>query len=127
MSLLPKRLEAPVEQRGRNFSGGQKQRICLARAIIAKPKILILDDVTCALDMITEKRVQNNLKQSMPHTTKIIVSQRVSSIVNADKIIVLDKGMINGIGTHDELIKSNMIYREIVESQMNRAGLDDYE
>ena len=127
ISLLPKRLEAPVEQRGRNFSGGQKQRICLARAIIAKPKILILDDVTCALDMITEKRVQNNLKQSMPHTTKIIVSQRVSSIVNADKIIVLDKGMINGIGTHDELIKSNMIYREIVESQMNRAGLDDYE
>ena len=122
---LPKRLESPVDQRGRNFSGGQKQRLCLARAIIGKPKILILDDVTCALDMITEKKVQQNLKKSMPMTTKIIVSQRVSSIINADKIIVLDKGMINGIGTHKELVKTNMIYRGIVESQMNTEGLKD--
>ena len=124
VSTLPKKLEAPVEQRGRNFSGGQKQRLCLARAIIGKPKILILDDVTCALDMLTEKKVQRNLKQSLPKTTKIIVSQRVSSIINADKIIVLDKGMINGMGTHDQLVKSNEIYREIVESQMNTKGLE---
>ena len=75
--------------------------------------------------MITEKKVQQNLKQSMPRTTKIIVSQRVSSIVNADKIIVLDKGTINGVGTHKELVKNNMIYREIVESQMNTAGMED--
>ncbi|MCF0227921.1 MAG: ABC transporter ATP-binding protein [Malacoplasma sp.] len=121
---MPKKLEAPVEQRGRNFSGGQKQRLCLARAIVGKPKILILDDVTCALDMITEKRVQQNLNKSLPKTTKIIVSQRISSIINADKIIVLDKGTINGIGTHKQLVKTNDIYREIVESQMNTTGME---
>ena len=124
VSSLPKKLEAPVEQRGRNFSGGQKQRLCLARAIVGKPKILILDDVTCALDMITEKRVQQNLNKSLPKTTKIIVSQRISSIINADKIIVLDKGTINGIGTHKQLVKTNDIYREIVESQMNTTGME---
>lgn len=115
---LPRKLEYPVEQRGRNFSGGQKQRLCLARAIIGSPKILILDDTTSALDLLTEKKVQENIAKSLPKTTKIIVSQRISSIRNADKIIVLKDGHINGIGTHEYLMKNNHLYHEIADSQL---------
>lgn len=118
VSQLPRRLESIVEQRGRNFSGGQKQRLCLARAVIGKPKILILDDTTSALDLLTEKKVQENIAHSLPKTTKIIVSQRISSIRNADKIIVLKDGHMNGIGTHEYLIKHNQLYHDIADSQL---------
>ena len=112
------KLNGVVEQRGRNFSGGQKQRLCLARAIIGKPKILILDNVTSALDMITEKTVNDNINRELPDTIKIIVSQRISSMINADKIIVLDNGAIESIGNHEYLLKHSVIYKEIAESQL---------
>lgn len=115
-----------VDQRGRNFSGGQKQRVCLARTLIRKPKILILDDTTSALDVITEKKVQKNIQSYLPNSTKIIVSQRISSIMNSDRIIVLDKGKISGIGTHKSLLKSNNIYKQIAMLQLESLQ-DDYE
>lgn len=108
-----------VEQRGRNFSGGQKQRLSIARAIIKNAKILILDDSTSALDMITEKNVQHNLKTELPKQTKIIVAQRISSVKNADRIIVLENGEIIGNDTHDNLLKNCKLYQEIYESQTN--------
>ena len=114
------KLSATVEQRGRNFSGGQKQRICLARAIIARPKILILDNVTSALDMITEKTVNENINKELPDTIKIIVSQRISSIINANKIIVMDNGGIETIGNHEYLMKHSPIYKEIADSQLKK-------
>ena len=118
ISKYEKQIFSPVEQRGRNFSGGQKQRICLARTLIRKPKILILDDTTSALDVITEKTVQKNIQSYLPNSTKIIVSQRISSIVNADRIIVLDKGKISGIGTHHELLRNNEVYKLIAKLQL---------
>lgn len=124
VSQLPRRLEAPVEQRGRNFSGGQKQRLCLARAIIGKPKILILDDTTSALDLLTEKTVQTNLANSLPDTTKIIVSQRISSIMHADHILVLKNGTIDGYGSHNELIKSNSLYHDIAQTQLKQTMVE---
>lgn len=115
---LPNKLDSLVEHRGRNFSGGQKQRICLARALIKHPKILILDDTTSALDFATEKNVQINLKNNFKKMTKIVLSQRISSVQNANKIIVLDNGLIAGIGSHKELIKKCAIYSNIVKSQV---------
>ena len=109
-------------QGGVNVSGGQKQRLCIARALLKKPKILILDDSTSAVDTATEGRIQKALKEMAPDTTKIIIAQRISSVRNADKIIVLDDGKISGIGTHDELIASNEIYREVFESQQQGSG-----
>ena len=114
------KLNGIVEQRGRNFSGGQKQRLCLARAIIGKPKILILDNVTSALDMITEKRVNDNINRELPDTIKIIVSQRISSMINADKIIVMENGGIEAIGNHEYLLQHSNIYKEIAESQLKK-------
>ena len=113
----------PVEQRGKNFSGGQKQRICLARTLIRKPKILILDDTTSALDVITEKKVQKNISNFLPKSTKIIVSQRISSIINADRIVVLDKGVISAIGNHDELLKNSQLYNSIAKLQISGAEI----
>ena len=117
-------------QGGVNVSGGQKQRLCIARALLKKPKILILDDSTSAVDTATEGRIQKALKEMAPDTTKIIIAQRISSVRNADKIIVLDDGKISGIGTHDELIASNEIYREVFESQQQGSGdadlVDDF-
>lgn len=124
ISKLPKTFQSAVEQRGGNFSGGQKQRLCLARSLIGNPKILILDDTTSALDLITEKKVLNNIVTSLPNATKIIVSQRIASIKECDQIIVLDYGKISGIGTHEELLKSNDLYRSISESQLKVV---DYE
>ena len=118
ISQYKKLFATHVEQRGRNFSGGQQQRICLARTLIRKPKILILDDTTSALDVITEKKVQKNIQNYLPNSTKIIVSQRVSSIMNSDRIIVLDNGKISGIGTHESLLKSNNIYKQIATLQL---------
>lgn len=118
ISKYDKLFASPVEQRGKNFSGGQRQRVCLARTLIRKPKILILDDTTSALDAITEKKVQKNINNYLPDSTKIIVSQRVSSIMNADRIIVLEQGKICGIGTHNELLMSNNVYKQIAKLQL---------
>ncbi len=110
-----------VEQGGTNFSGGQKQRLCIARAILKHPKIMILDDSTSAVDTRTDKLIRKGLKEDLPKMTKIVVAQRISSIEDADKIIIMDNGEINAIGTHDELIKTNKIYQEVYYSQ-NRIG-----
>ena len=115
-------LDHVVEQGGANFSGGQKQRLCIARAILKNPKILILDDSTSAVDTKTDKLIRRALKNDLPHMTKIVIAQRISSIEEADQIIVLDNGGINGIGTHEELLKSNEIYREVYQSQTQKGG-----
>lgn len=114
-------LDSKVEQGGANFSGGQKQRLCIARAIVGSPKILILDDSTSAVDTKTDKLIRKGLKEELPNITKIVIAQRISSIEDADKIIVLDDGKISAIGTHQELMKKSHIYREVYETQ-NRVG-----
>ena len=111
-----------VEQGGANFSGGQKQRLCIARAILKKPKILILDDSTSAVDTKTDKLIRRALKEDLPEMTKIVIAQRISSIEDADQIIVLDNGEINAIGNHDYLLKNNEIYREVYQSQTQKGG-----
>ena len=116
------RLDKVVEQGGANFSGGQKQRLCIARALLKSPKILILDDSTSAVDTKTDKLIRKALKNDLPNMTKIVIAQRISSIEEADQIIVLDNGEINGIGTHKELLKSNEIYREVYQSQTQKGG-----
>ena len=113
--------DSVVEHGGANFSGGQKQRLCIARAILRKPKIMILDDSTSAVDTRTDKLIRKGLKEDLPNMTKIVIAQRISSIEDADKIIIMDNGQINAVGTHDELIKSNKIYQEVYYSQ-NRLG-----
>lgn len=118
---FPKKYETFIQQGGTNVSGGQKQRLCIARAILKKPKILILDDSTSAVDTKTDRLIRDGLKNTLPNTTKIIIAQRLSSVENADRIIVMNDGMMDGIGTHEELLKSNAIYREIYEIQ-NRVG-----
>lgn len=107
-------------QGGVNVSGGQKQRLCIARALLKKPKILILDDSTSAVDTATESQIRKTLSEELKDTTKIIIAQRISSVVNADKIIVMNDGRIVGEGTHDELMKSSEDYREIYYSQADR-------
>ena len=111
-----------MDQGGTNVSGGQKQRICIARALLKKPKILILDDSTSAVDTKTDALIRKAFREDIPNTTKIIIAQRISSIIDADKIIVMDNGRIDGIGTSDELLKTNKIYQEVYESQM--GGVD---
>ena len=107
-----------IEQGGTNVSGGQKQRLCIARALLKKPKILILDDSTSAVDTKTDSLIRKAFKEEIPDTTKIIIAQRISSVEDADKIIVLEGGKINGIGTHEELLKNNAIYNEVYTSQI---------
>ena len=114
---LPNGLDAVVEQRGTNFSGGQKQRLTIARAVVKKPKILIMDDSVSALDSTTEKNLRNAIRENMKGTTTFVITQRISSCKEADKIIVIDDGTIVGIGTHEELIAKNKVYREINDSQ----------
>ena len=116
------RLDKVVEQGGANFSGGQKQRLCIARALLKSPKILILDDSTSAVDTRTDRLIRTALKNDLPNMTKIVIAQRISSIEEADQIIVLDNGEINGIGTHKQLLKSNEIYREVYQSQTQKGG-----
>jgi ATP-binding cassette subfamily B protein len=106
-----------IEEGGTNVSGGQKQRLCIARALLKKPKILILDDSTSAVDTKTDSLIRKAFSEEIPNTTKIIIAQRISSVQDSDKIIVLDNGKINGIGTHEELLKTNTIYKDVYESQ----------
>ena len=114
---FPDKYDTWIEQGGSNVSGGQKQRLCIARALLKKPKILILDDSTSAVDTHTDAMIRKAFREEIPDTTKIIIAQRISSVQDSDKIIVLDDGEINGIGTHEELLKTNAIYREVYESQ----------
>ncbi|AKA68255.1 ABC transporter ATP-binding protein [Clostridium scatologenes] len=118
---FPDKYDTYIEQGGSNVSGGQKQRLCIARALLKKPKILILDDSTSAVDTKTDALIRKAFKETIPDTTKIIIAQRISSVEDADRIIVLNDGKIDGFGTHDELLKSNSIYREVYESQMKGA------
>lgn len=117
VSTFPKGYDTYIEQGGTNVSGGQKQRLCIARALLKKPKILILDDSTSAVDTKTDALIRKAFAEEIPDTTKIIIAQRISSIENADKIIVMDDGGINAVGTHEELLKTNEIYREVYNSQ----------
>ena len=121
---FPKGYDTYIEQGGSNVSGGQKQRLCIARALLKKPKILILDDSTSAVDTRTDAMIRKAFREAIPDTTKIIIAQRVSSVEDADQVIVLDDGKINGIGTHEELLKTNAIYREVYESQ-KKGGSED--
>jgi ATP-binding cassette subfamily B protein len=111
-----------IEQGGTNVSGGQKQRLCIARALLKKPKVLILDDATSAVDTATDARIRRAFREKIPNTTKLIIAQRISSVQDADRIIVMDDGRINGFGTHEELLEQNQIYREVYESQTNGGG-----
>ena len=122
---FPEGYKTYLEEGGTNLSGGQKQRLCIARALLRKPKILILDDSTSAVDTKTDALIRKGLKETMPETTKIIIAQRISSIQDADKIVVLDNGTINGMGSHEELLKSNAIYKDIFETQNKTGGNDN--
>lgn len=123
LDRLPAGYESEMGQGGVNVSGGQKQRICIARAILKKPKVLILDDSTSAVDTATEGRIREELAKKLPDMTKLVIAQRISSVKHADQIIILDKGCVNAIGTHDELLRTNKIYQEIYESQKEGADL----
>ena len=114
-----------IEQGGTNVSGGQKQRLCIARALLKKPRILILDDSTSAVDTRTDAFIRKAFKEEIPDTTKLIIAQRISSIQDADRIIVLNDGQIDGFGTHEELLADNTIYQEVYHSQMKGADFDD--
>ena len=124
ISSFPMGYETELGQGGVNLSGGQKQRICIARALLKNPKILILDDSTSAVDTATEKRIRCALKEMRPETTKIIIAQRISSVQDADIIFVLEDGMINGQGTHQQLLESNKIYQEVYSSQQTSGDAD---
>ena len=123
---FPDKYETHVEQGGTNFSGGQKQRLCIARALLKKPKILILDDSTSAVDTATDAKIRKAFATEIPNTTKIIIAQRISSVQNADRIIVMEDGEINGFGTHEELLKNNEVYRDVYESQTG-GGSGDFD
>ena len=113
------------EQGGANLSGGQRQRLCIARALLKKPKILILDDSTSAVDTATDARIRYTLKTRLPKMTKIIIAQRISSVIEADQIIVMNEGRIAGIGTHETLIQTCQPYQEIVYSQKDKMCIID--
>ncbi|MBQ3500920.1 MAG: ABC transporter ATP-binding protein, partial [Oscillospiraceae bacterium] len=121
---MPEKYETYIEQGGANVSGGQKQRLCIARALLKKPKVLILDDSTSAVDTKTDALIRKAFAEEIPDTTKIIIAQRIASVMDADKIIILDAGKIVAMGTHAELMETSEIYRETYESQM-KGGLSD--
>ena len=119
---MPDKYNTYIEQGGTNISGGQKQRLCIARALLKKPKILILDDSTSAVDTATDGRIRQAFAREIPGTTKLIIAQRISSIQNADRIIVMDNGQVSGFGTHEKLLASNTIYQEVYHSQTKGGG-----
>ena len=119
---FPDKYETRIEQGGSNVSGGQKQRLCIARALLKKPKILILDDSTSAVDTATDARIRRAFAEEIPDTTKIIISQRILSIQNADRVIVMENGRVDGFDTPANLLKNNAIYQEIYDAQMNGGG-----
>ena len=123
---LPKGYDAWVERGGANFSGGQKQRLCIARALLKQPKVLILDDSTSAVDTATDAKIREALQTVIPGTTKIIIAQRISSVQDADRILVLDNGRVSGFDTHENLLKTNIIYQEIYEAQTKGGGDFDH-
>lgn len=125
IETFPDKYDTHIEQGGANVSGGQKQRLCIARALLKNPKILILDDSTSAVDTKTDALIRQAFANYLPTTTKLIIAQRVASVEHADKIIVMDNGMINGVGTHEELLKNNQIYQEVYYSQNNKGGSDN--
>lgn len=119
---MPAGYQTHIEQGGTNVSGGQKQRLCIARALLKKPKILILDDSTSAVDTATDAKIRKSFREAIPDTTKLIIAQRISSVQDADRIIVMEDGCVNGFGTHEELLETNEIYREVYESQTQGGG-----
>ena len=127
VSAFPDGYDTHIEQGGTNVSGGQKQRLCIARALLKKPKILILDDSTSAVDTKTDALIRNGFRSFIPETTKIIIAQRISSVQDADMIIVMDNGRISAAGTHDELMKTSEIYREVYEQQTNGGDANEAE
>ena len=124
IKAFPDGYDTYIEQGGSNVSGGQRQRLCIARALLKKPKILILDDSTSAVDTKTDAVIRKGLKENNPEITKIIIAQRVNSVMDADKIVIMNDGHIDAVGKHDELLKSNKIYQEVYYSQ-NRVGDED--
>ena len=126
INRMPEGYNTHIEQGGNNVSGGQKQRLCIARALLKKPKILILDDSTSAVDTATDAKIRKAFAEEIPDTTKLIIAQRISSVQNADRIIVLDNGQISGYDTHENLLKTNEIYRDVYESQTS-GGLGDFD
>lgn len=124
ISRMPDGYDTRIEQGGTNVSGGQKQRLCIARAILCKPKVLILDDSTSAVDTATDAKIRAALKEALPGSTKLIIAQRISSVMDADVILVLDDGKISGMGTHEQLMASNQIYREVYQSQQEGVSID---
>ena len=121
---MPEGYNTWIEQGGTNVSGGQRQRLCIARALLKKPRILILDDSTSAVDTATDAKIRKAFREEIPGTTKLIIAQRISSVKDCDRIIVMDDGRINGVGTHEQLLTENMIYREVYESQVGGADAD---
>ena len=119
---FPDKYNTHIEQGGNNVSGGQKQRLCIARALLKKPKILILDDSTSAVDTATDAKIRRAFREEIPDTTKLIIAQRISSVQGADRIIVMNDGQVDGFGTHGELLANNQIYREVYESQTQGGG-----
>ena len=119
---LPEGYQTHIDQGGTNVSGGQRQRLCIARALLKKPKVLILDDSTSAVDTATDARIQEAFREKIPDTTRLIIAQRISSVEHADRIIVMEEGRVDGVGTHEELLKTNEIYRDVYESQIKGVG-----